>query len=142
MKSRIIAEPLLIDSRSPYLRDFKFYCFNGEPKVFYITSDKGGSLPTRQDFFDINGNHIDLEEAHYSSNPVKTPDLPSNLDEMVSIARKLAKDTYHIRVDFYEVDGKVYIGELTLMEAGGYCSFKPDEWNTKLGSWIKLPIDK
>lgn len=142
MKSRIIAEPLLIDSRSPYLRDFKFYCFNGEPKVFYITSDKGGSLPTRQDFYDINGNHLDLEDAHYSSNPVKAPDLPTNLDEMVAIARKLAKDTYHIRVDFYEVDGKVYIGELTLMEAGGYCSFKPDVWNTKLGSWIKLPNDK
>ena len=105
------------------ITDYKFYCFNGEPKVFYITSDKGGSLPTRQDFYDINGNHLDLEDAHYSSNPVKAPDLPTNLDEMVAIARKLAKDTYHIRVDFYEVDGKVYVGELTLMEAGGYCSF-------------------
>lgn len=142
VKSRIIAEPLLVDERCPYLRDFKFYCFNGEPKIFYITSDKGGSLPTRQDFFDIQGNHLDLEDVHYTKNPVKAPELPEHLGEMVSIARKLAKGTYHIRVDFYEVNGKVYVGELTLQENAGFCKFTPDEWNMTLGSWIRLPIDK
>ena len=142
LRCRIIAEPLLVDNGSSYLRDFKFYCFNGEPKVFYITSDKGGVLPTRQDFFDINGNHIDLEDAHYSKNPVKAPDLPIHLDDMISIARKLAKDTYHLRVDFYEINGQVYVGELTLCEAAGFCSFVPDHWNYTLGKWIHLPIDK
>ena len=142
LKSRIIAEPLLVDSTHPYLRDFKFYCFNGEPKVFYITSDKGGDLPTRQDFFDIQGNHIELEDKEYTNNPIKTPELPTHLDEMISIARKLAKDTYHIRVDFYEIDGKVYVGELTFQENAGFCSFRPENWNTTLGSWIHLPIDK
>ena len=142
LKHRIIAEPLLVDSNSPYLRDFKFYCFNGEPKVFYITSDKGGTLPTRQDFFDIDGNHIDLEDAHYSKNPVKAPELPIHLGDMITIARKLAKDTYHVRVDFYEIDGQVYVGELTLCEAAGFCSFKPEHWNYTLGEWIHLPIDK
>lgn len=142
IKSRIIAEPLLVDNRFPYLRDFKFYCFNGEPKVFYITSDKGGSLPTRQDFFDVLGNHLDLEDAHYTSNPIKTPEMPLNLGKMVEIARKLAKDTYHIRVDFYEIDGRVYVGELTLQEAAGFCSFKPDHWNYTLGDWIQLPFEK
>ncbi len=142
IKSRIIAEPLLIDNRCPYLRDFKFYCFNGEPKVFYITSDKGGTLPTRQDFFDIQGNHLDLEDVHYTNNPVQIPELPEHLDEMIKMARLLAKDTYHLRVDFYEVNGKIYVGELTLHEAAGFCAFTPDKWNITLGSWIKLPIDK
>ena len=141
LKSRIIAEPLLKDNRFPYLRDFKFYCFNGEPKVFYITSDKGGNLPTRQDFFDIDGNHIDLEDIHYTNNPVKAPDLPEHLDEMIALARLLAKNTYHLRVDFYEVNGKIYVGELTLEEAAGFCSFQPEQWNYRLGEWIHLPID-
>lgn len=142
LKSRIIAEPLLVDSKAPYLRDFKFYCFNGEPKVFYITSDKGGDLPTRQDFFDINGNHINLEDKDYTNNPIKAPDLPDHLDEMLSFSKKLAKDTYHLRVDFYEINGTVYVGELTFHENAGFCSFKPDSWNLTLGSWIHLPIDK
>lgn len=141
LKSRIIAEPLLVDSRYPYLRDFKFYCFNGEPKVFYITSDKGGNLPTRQDFFDIEGNHLELEDATFPGNPVKCPELPTQLDKMISLARKLAKETYHLRVDFYEIDGRIYVGELTLHEAAGFCAFKPDEWNYILGEWIHLPID-
>lgn len=142
LKHRIIAEPLLVDNSTPYLRDFKFYCFNGEPKIFYITSDKGGNLPTRQDFFDIDGNHLDLEDAHYSKNPIKSPALPVHLNEMVDLARKIAKDTYHLRVDFYEINGKIYVGELTLCEAAGFCSFTPDHWNYTLGEWIHLPIDK
>lgn len=141
LKNRIIAEPLLIDKEVPYLRDFKFYCFNGEPKVFYITSDKGGSLPTKEDFFDINGTHIDLEDSNYSNNPIKTPDLPINLREMILLARNLAHDTYHLRVDFYEINGKIYVGELTFQENAGFCSFKPDYWNYTLGNWIKLPTD-
>lgn len=136
-----MAEPLLQDDCCPYLRDFKFYCFNGEPKIFYITSDKGGNLPTREDFFDINGNPIGMEDFYYRKNPVATPSLPKNLDDMVRISRLMAKDTYHLRVDFYEVNGKVYCGELTFFERGGFCKFVPDEWNRTLGDWIRLPID-
>ncbi len=141
LKRRIMAEPLLQDDCCPYLRDFKFYCFNGEPKIFYITSDKGGNLPTREDFFDIIGNPIGMEDFYYRKNPVATPSLPKNLDDMVRISRLMAKDTYHLRVDFYEVNGKVYCGELTFFERGGFCKFVPDEWNRTLGDWIRLPID-
>lgn len=142
LKKRIIAEPLLKDPDCPYLRDFKFYCFNGEPKIFYITSDKGGTLPTRQDFFDIEGNHLEIQDKHYTSNPITTPALPKQMDLMVDLSRKLSKDTYHLRVDFYEIEGKVYCGELTFYEAGGYCEFVPEKYNKILGDWIKLPIDK
>ena len=142
LKSRIIAEPLLSDSSTPYLRDFKFYCFNGEPKVFYITSDKGGDLPTREDFFDINGVHMDLEDSHYTPNPIQPPALPIHLEKMVEMARLLSQNTYHLRVDFYEIAGKIYVGELTFHENAGFCSFKPDHWNRTLGDWIKLPVDE
>lgn len=142
LKHRIIAEPLLVDNDAPYLRDFKFYCFNGEPKIFYITSDKGGDLDTKQDFFDIQGNHIEIQDAHYPNNPVKCPDLPKNLDKMVEFCRIFAKDTYHLRVDFYEVNGKLLCGEFTFFENGGFCEFAPEKYNRILGDWIKLPTDK
>ena len=136
---RIIAEPLLVDNEYPYLRDFKFYCFNGEPKIFYITSDKGMGLPTRQDFFDLEGNHLEIQDAHYSNNPVKQPDLPKNFEKMVEMCKVLAKETYHLRVDFYEVNGRVYCGEFTFYEAGGFCEFVPEKYNRILGDWITLP---
>ncbi len=142
LKRRIMAEPLLKDDNCPYLRDFKFYCFNGEPKIFYITSDKGGNLPTRENFFDIQGNPLEIEDVHYSKNPVAAPSLPVHLDKMVELSRSLSKGTYHLRVDFYEINGKVYCGELTFFERGGFCEFVPEEWNKTLGDWIKLPIDK
>lgn len=142
LKHRIIVEPLLEDKSSPYLRDFKFYCFNGEPRIFYITSDKGGLLPTKQDFFDVNGNHLEIQDKTYPNNPSKTPDLPINLNVMIEISRVLAKDTCHLRVDFYEISGRVYVGELTFYEGAGFCSFIPEKYNRILGDWIKLPIDK
>ena len=142
IKARIIAEPLLEDPTCSYLRDYKFYCFNGEPKIFYITSDKGGDLPTRQDFFDITGKHLDIQDKHYTNNPQKTPDLPRNLDEMLRLARIFAKDTYHLRVDFYEIKNQVYVGEFTFFEGSGFCEFIPEKYNKLLGDWIHLPIDK
>lgn len=138
MKPRIIAEQLLEDPTCAYLRDYKFYCFNGEPKVFYITSDKGFS-ETRQDFFDINGNHLELEDALYPSNHVKMPDLPVHLDKMLTIAKELAKDIPHVRIDLYEIGDRIYFGEWTFYEGGGFAKFKPKQWNYTLGDWIKLP---
>ena len=138
MKHRIIAEQLLEDPTCAYLRDYKFYCFNGEPKVFYITSDKGIS-ETRQDFFDIHGNHLDLEDAMFPSSHVKIPDLPVQLDKMLTIAKELAKGIPHVRIDLYEIEGKIYFGEWTFYEAAGFAEFKPKQWNYTLGEWIKLP---
>lgn len=60
---------------------------------------------------------------------------------MVDFARILAKDTYHLRVDFYEINGRMYVGEMTFFDGGGFCSFTPDKYNRILGDWIKLPID-
>lgn len=122
--------------------DYKFYCFNGEPKLFYITSDKGGDLPTRQDFFDIYGRHMDLQDVNYPNNPTHVPELPNKLDDMLRVCHLLAKDTLHLRVDFYEIEGRVYCGELTFFENAGFCKFIPEKYNRILGDWIKLPIDE
>lgn len=138
VKPRIIIEELLSDG-SEELRDYKFYCFNGEPKVFYITTNKGKGLPTKQDFFDLLGNHLEIQDADYPNNLDSIPQLPQRLDDMIRVARILAKDTYHLRVDFYEINGKVYVGELTFFENTGYCKFVPEKYNKIFGDWIKLP---
>jgi hypothetical protein len=64
------------------------------------------------------------------------------LDEIVQIAEKLAADTYHLRVDFFYSNEKIYVGELTFFHGGGFEKFTPPEYNELLGSWITLPTTK
>lgn len=140
LEHRIIAEPLLHDDRSPYLRDYKFFTFNGEPKFFYVTSNRGSETGLKEDFFDIHGNLLDLNQKGYYNNP-QTPTLPVNLEKMVMFAKILAKGTYHLRVDFYEINDRLYVGEMTFFDGGGFCPFVPEKYNIIFGNWIKLPID-
>lgn len=140
LKKRIIIEPLLDDGRGDYLTDYKFFTFNGEPKFYYVTSNRGKTGGINEDFFDIQGNLLPFNQEGYSNNPI-TPHPPIRLREMVGLARLLAVNTYHLRVDFYEVNDVIYVGELTFFDGGGFHPFTPNEWNLKLGDWIKLPID-
>lgn len=140
LKHRIIAEPLLNDGKGDYLTDYKFFTFNGEPKFFYVTSNRGCEGGLKEDFFDVDGNLMEINQLGYYNNP-KTPDLPVNLSKMIEFSRILSKDTYHLRVDFYEIKGKMYVGELTFFDGGGFHPFTPKKYNRILGDWIKLPTD-
>lgn len=140
LKHRIIAEPLLNDGNGEYLTDYKFFTFNGEPKFFYTTSNRGKKDGLKEDFFDINGNLLELNQKGYYNNP-NTPQLPINLSKMIDYSKLLSQDTYHLRVDFYEINGKIYCGELTFFDGGGFHPFTPEKYNKILGDWTKLPID-
>lgn len=140
LKHRIIVEPLLNDGNGEYLTDYKFFTFNGEPKFFYTTSNRGKKDGLKEDFFDINGNLLELNQKGYYNNP-NTPQLPINLSKMIDYSKLLSQDTYHLRVDFYEINGKVYCGELTFFDGGGFHPFTPEKYNKILGDWIKLPIE-
>ena len=61
-------------------------------------------------------------------------------EKMIDLAEKLAKDTYELRVDFYEVNGQIYFGEMTFFDGSGFDKIEPIEWDYKIGSWVKLPI--
>ena len=89
----------------------------------------------------MSGNELDIVQDGYR-NTGTAPKLPNNMQTMIDDARILAKDTYHLRVDFYEIDNKVLCGELTLMEMAGLYDFAPEHWNRDFGDWIKLPTDK
>ena len=88
------------------------------------------------DFFDMDFNHVDLCIDHENA-PV-TPSKPENFELMISCARKLSQGTKHLRVDFYEVDGHLYTGELTFFHCGGFRKFITEKWDLILGDWISI----
>ncbi len=132
---RIIAEEYLEDS-SGNCKDYKFFTFGGEPKVMYVTSGRNGG-ETYADFYDMDWNHLDLTIDH--KNAPTLPQKPVNFEKMKDIAKKLSGGIPQLRVDFYEVNGKVYVGELTFFHCGGFISPKPALWEKQMGDWIELP---
>jgi len=135
IKPRIICEKYMVDESGTELKDYKFFCFDGEPKLLYIATDRG--IDTRFDFYDIDFNHLALKQ-HYK-NASKRLIKPKNFNNMVDLSRIVSKNIPHVRVDFYCINGKIYLGELTFYHFCGYEKFEPEEYDKILGSWIKLP---
>lgn len=138
VKPRIIAEQYMEDTETKELRDYKFFCFGGVSKLIYIATDrqKEGE-ETKFDFFDMQFSHLPIRNGH--PNAAVPPQKPVCFDKMKELAETLSKDIPMVRVDFFEVNGKVYFGELTFSHLSGMTPFEPDEWDMILGSWIKLP---
>ena len=141
VKPRIIAEEYMEDTKTNELRDYKFFCFDGEVKAMFIAIERQcGGAETKFDFFDSNFNHLPFRNGH--PNAIVLPDKPQCFDEMKQIAAKLSKGIPQVRVDLYEVNGKVFFGEMTFFHWSGMTPFEPEEWDYKFGSWIKLPSKK
>ena len=138
---RIIAEQYMEDEKTKELRDYKFFCFNGIPKILFVASDRQvDNEETKFDFFDMNYSHLPFTNGH--PNAKILPEKPQGFEEMKLLATKLSKGIPHVRVDFYDINGKVYFGEMTFSHWGGMTPFIPEEWDYKLGKWITLPIDE
>ena len=139
IKPRVIAEEYMEDHTLHELRDYKFFTFDGVPKVMHIVSNRQNSNEeTYGDFFDMDYQHLDLTMGH--PNAPQCPEMPKNFEKMKKFASVLAKDTIHLRVDFYEVDGQLYFGELTFYQDSGIANIQPEGWNDILGDWINLPV--
>ncbi len=134
-KTKIIAEPYLKDpDMEGDIRDYKFLCFHGVPKLFWVDLDIYHGKQTRI-FYDCEGNFLPIKCKYpmYEGNAV-----PKNLRKMVEIARKLSAPFPHIRVDFYEVGERVYLGEMTFHTGGGYFWPTPKKWEYALGDMLDL----
>lgn len=138
VKPRIIAEEYMEDSKTKELRDYKFFCFDGEVKALFIATErqKEGE-DVKFDFFDADFNHLPFRQGHENA-PV-LPEKPLRFEDMKVLAAKLSKGIPQVRVDFYEVDGRVFFGEMTFFHHGGWTPFDPQEWDKKWGEWIILP---
>lgn len=134
IKPCIIAEQLMVNEEAPEcsIDDYKFYCFNGEPKMMLMVTDR--ETDCRFDFFDMDFNHLDVKR--HVPNSDKPIEKPKMFDEMKEIATKFAKDKKFVRIDLYELGGKIYFGEYTFFAGGGFQLFHPAEWERKLGDWI------
>ena len=139
VKPRIIAEKYMVDESGTELKDYKFFCFDGEPKAMFIATDRSNPKEeTKFDFFDMDFNHLPFTNGH--PNSTKEIKKPDGFDEMKELATKLSKGMPHVRVDLYNINGKLYFGELTFSHWSGLVPFVPEEWDYKFGSWIKLPV--
>ena len=140
VKPRIIAEVYLEDSSTRELRDYKFFCFNGEVKTMFVATErqKEGE-EVKFDYFDANFNHLDLRQRHPMSETIIQK--PSCFEQMKDLSSKLSKGLTAVRCDFYEVNGKVYFGELTFFHHGANTPFYPESWDLEWGKWIKLPTE-
>lgn len=134
VKPCVIAEKYMVDDSGYELRDYKFFCFDGEPKVMFIATDR--NISTKFDFFDMEFNHLPFTNGHPCAD--KMPEKPKCFEEMKELARTLSKGIKQVRVDFYEINGKVYFGELTFSHWSGMVPFEPEEWDYKMGTWINL----
>ena len=145
---RFIAEEYLEEAQdknsivSEYIKspdDFKFLCFNGEPKILMIEKDRfKGSNGHTVDFFDMDFNHLEFTVDGYpnSATPIAKP---QKFDEMVRLARQLTVGIPQIRMDFYCINDKIYFGEFTFYHASGMFKPEPENWDEIMGSWIELP---
>lgn len=132
---RIIAEKYLSEQeQTEQLIDYKFYTMNEKVRVVMIVTDRGVS--TKADYFDTEFNHLDFTWGY--PNAEKFPSKPQSFCQMIVLAEKLAKNTTEVRVDFYDVGGQIYFGELTFFDGSGMQRIEPVEWDKRLGSWLDL----
>lgn len=135
MPRHIIAEKYLEDETGE-LRDYKFYCFNGQPAFMQLEVGRGTSHNTRN-FYDMDWKLMPFGKE-LPHNPNLNVERPKMFDEMKAIAADLCKPFQYVRVDLYQVGGKVYFGELTFFPAGGAPDFVPAMYDAEVGKMWKL----
>lgn len=136
VKPRIIAEVYMEDTKTGELRDYKWYCFHGVPKMMAIFCGRSVGATTAT-YFDDN-----FQQLHFTWGYSAGKDMlekPCSFEQMKRLASALSKDIPCLRVDFYEVDGKPYVGELTFFDGAGFDVIEPRAWDERIGSWITLP---
>lgn len=133
---QIIAEKYMVDESGIELKDYKFFCFNGECRFFKVDFDR--TICHHANYYDIDGNLLPFGEVACPPVIDKQIILPSNLNEMIKLAELLSAGYLFIRVDFYNISGQIYFGELTFYPASGLGKIEPIEWDKKIGNWINI----
>lgn len=144
VKPQILAEEYMTDENKPEgamegLIDYKFYCFNGEPKFLYVcvadikNNDKHGWLS----FYNLDKTPAPFGRSDHKAYPYEIK-WPEKFEEMIEAAKKLAEGTKFVRIDLYWLNDNIYFSECTFFPGGGLAPFEPQEWEEKIGSWIKI----
>ena len=119
--------------------DYKFMCFNGVPRIIQVHHDRFGNHTLT--YYTPEWKKLDLKRIDAKQSD-ETVDKPEQLDEMINIAKHLSSEMYFARIDLYCTKGKIYFGEITLYPTGGFSTFTTYDDDLKLGSFLRLPMDK
>lgn len=136
VKPRIIAEKLMVDESGTQLKDYKIFCFDGKPTMLFLASDRFSKGGVKFTYYDMDLNLLPVKSEGHERD--LTPPVVPNWEEMKHLAGILSAGFPHLRVDFYNINGKIYFGELTFHHDSGIVPFEPEEWEYKLGDMIKL----
>lgn len=136
VKRCVFAEQYLEDATGE-LRDYKFFCFDGVVKYLFVATERQSGGEVKFDYYDADFNHLDLVQKHPMSG--KTIEKPKMFEQMKELAAKLSKGLPEVRVDLYEVDGRIYFGEYTFFHHDAIVPFHPDKWDYVFGANIQLP---
>lgn len=143
VKPRIIAEKYMEDESGLGLTDYKFHTFASEPKVLLVVSDRFGKSRGHYDYFDP----ISYEQLDFCAKSGRPPEKsfsvkPENYCKMLEIVKKLSVGINYVRIDLYNVKGKIYFSEYTFFDGSGFDKFNPEKWDYKLGEMLQLPKEK
>lgn len=141
-KPRIIIEKLLQDKEGHIPNDYKLHFINGQLQFVYCSV--GRETGNKRNIYDADWNplYFSWVEAYKDTTNIRGEEIPapSSFDEMKRIGAEIAKDYPYVRVDFYDVDGKLYFGEITYHHGSGFDVFKPSHYDEEYGRMLKLPI--
>lgn len=137
VKPRIICEEFISQSNK-MPNDLKVLCFNGKAKLIEVHADRFSDRHT-QDFYDTNWKATSIsQDGCFAGQSKKLIPKPVCFKEMLRLSELLAKDKYHVRIDWYEEDDRLYFGEITFYDGSGFCPFDKPEDDLLIGSWIDL----
>ena len=141
VRPRIIIEKYMEDGNRKTMRDYKFFCFNGKPEMMYLSEGLENHKTAKMSFYDMDMKVTDCLRSDYA--PLDyVPEKPKNFERMKEFSGILSRDIPHLRVDWYEINGKLYFGELTFTTCAGYVPFANYDWDKKLGDLIDLKLVK
>ena len=135
IEPKIIAEKFICNEDGSEIRDYKFLCFDGEPKYIWVTEDRHSRHTEAT--LDMDWSYAPWCDCE-SLVPNNIPRKPESFDLMVNLVKSLAAGFPHVRVDFYEVDAKPLFGEMTFTSGGGYFKVAPAVYDERLGEMWDL----
>lgn len=133
---RIIIEKYMVDESGYDLKDYKFLCFNGEPYCLHVCVDRHTGEGLKLSYFDMNWNLMPVKKRYPNIDRILVK--PLNFDKMIEISRIISKDIPFVRIDFYEIKGEIYFGEITFFPGSGFTKFYPEKYDKIFGNLIKL----
>lgn len=134
VKRKILCEKYMEDEEFGLPLNYKFFCFEGEPYIFFVSSITEGRR--NYSFFDMDINPV---KAGEKDRIIDKLEKPEGFDELVRIVRELSKPFNYMRMDMYLIKGKTYVGEFTNHGASGLIGWDPEEYNYIIGKKLKLP---